>query len=468
MEKRSDTFVKKFSGRFLAWFKQNIGILIGLAALMAIVSLFSESFFTASNMWNILRQISTNALLAFGMTFVILIGGIDLSVGPLLAFSGVFAAYVMGNLGWPIWAAIAGSIILCSMVGMLNGVIVTKTGIAPFVVTLSVQQIFRGFAMLLANGAPIRIRDQGFINIGTTYIGPVAFPVIYMIIIMALCYVVLNKTQFGRHIYALGGNKTAARFAGIRTQRIEVMVYALSGFLAGIAGIVLAARMTAGVPATGDGYECDAIAAVVLGGASFTGGIGTIGGTLIGAIIIGVLNVDRTRDLTPTASAAGRDGRIAPDATPQGGGSETFSRFLTEELRSVIDSTCRTNGKNMLIGHSYAGLFTLNTFLRHTELFDTYLAVDPSLWWDQGSLSQEAAAWVEGKDFTGKSLYIGVASKKRTDRVDIHLNKVNHLLTEVLPQAKNLRFFHKSFPEENHGTVAIPGIYDGIKQLFGK
>ena len=269
MEKRSDTFVKKFSGRFLAWFKQNIGILIGLAALMAIVSLFSESFFTASNMWNILRQISTNAL---------------------LAFSGVFAAYVMGNLGWPIWAAIAGSIILCSMVGMLNGVIVTKTGIAPFVVTLSVQQIFRGFAMLLANGAPIRIRDQGFINIGTTYIGPVAFPVIYMIIIMALCYVVLNKTQFGRHIYALGGNKTAARFAGIRTQRIEVMVYALSGFLAGIAGIVLAARMTAGVPATGDGYECDAIAAVVLGGASFTGGIGTIGGTLIGAIIIGVLN----------------------------------------------------------------------------------------------------------------------------------------------------------------------------------
>ena len=290
MEKRSDTFVKKFSGRFLAWFKQNIGILIVLAALMAIVSLFSESFFTASNMWNILRQISTNALLAFGMTFVILIGGIDLSVGPLLAFSGVFAAYVMGNLGWPIWAAIAGSIILCSMVGMLNGVIVTKTGIAPFVVTLSVQQIFRGFAMLLANGAPIRIRDQGFINIGTTYIGPVAFPVIYMIIIMALCYVVLNKTQFGRHIYALGGNKTAARFAGIRTQRIEVMVYALSGFLAGIAGIVLAARMTAGVPATGDGYECDAIAAVVLGGASFTGGIGTIGGTLIGAIIIGVLN----------------------------------------------------------------------------------------------------------------------------------------------------------------------------------
>lgn len=186
------------------------------------------------------------------------------------------------------------------------------------------------------------------------------------------------------------------------------------------------------------------------------------------SIIIGVLNVDRTRDLTPTASAAGRDGKIVPGAISQGGESETFSRFLTGELRAVIDSTYRTNGKNMLIGHSYAGLFTLNTFLRHTERFDTYLAVDPSLWWDQGKLVEEAGALIEGKDFSGKSLYIGVASKKRTDRVDIHLNKVNHFLTEVLPQAENLHFFSKSFPEENHGTVAIPGIYNGIKQLFGK
>ena len=163
-------------------------------------------------------------------------------------------------------------------------------------------------------------------------------------------------------------------------------------------------------------------------------------------IIVGVLNTDRTRDFTPTASAAGRDGKISIDAIPQGGGSEAFSKFLTEELRPAIDSAYRTNGWNMLIGHSYAGLFTLNTFLRHTELF----------------------ALIEGKDFAGKSLYIGVASKKRTDRVDIHLDKVSYLLSEVLPQAENLRFFSKSFPDENHGTVAVPGIYDGIKQLFGK
>ncbi len=148
-------------------------------------------------------------------------------------------------------------------------------------------------------------------------------------------------------------------------------------------------------------------------------------------IIVGVLNTDRTRDFTPTASAAGRDGKISIDAIPQGGGSEAFSKFLTEELRPAIDSAYRTNGWNMLIGHSYAGLFTLN-------------------------------------NFKGKSLYIGVASKKRTDRVDIHLDKVSYLLSELLPQAENLRFFSKSFPDENHGTVAVPGIYDGIKQLFGK
>lgn len=186
------------------------------------------------------------------------------------------------------------------------------------------------------------------------------------------------------------------------------------------------------------------------------------------SIIIGVSSTDRTRDFTPTASAAGRDGKVSPGTTLEGGGSETFSRFLTEELRAVVDSAYRTNGRNVLIGHSYAGLFTLNTFLCHTELFDIYIAIDPSLWWDNGRLADEAEKRIENKDFTGKSLYIGVATKKRTDRVDIHLNKVNHLLLNVLPQAEKLRFFSKSFPDENHGTVAVPGIYDGIKQVFGK
>ena len=186
------------------------------------------------------------------------------------------------------------------------------------------------------------------------------------------------------------------------------------------------------------------------------------------SIIVGVLNTDRTRDLTPTASAAGRDGKIKPGTSLQGGGSETFTRFLTEELRSVIENNYRTNGENMLIGHSYGGLFTLNTFFHHTELFDTYLAIDPSLWWDQGKLSKDAAELIKGKDFAGKSLYIGVATQKRPDRPNaVHLDK-NILLTEILPQAKNLRFFSKSFPEENHGSIPIPAMYNGIKQLYNK
>lgn len=183
-------------------------------------------------------------------------------------------------------------------------------------------------------------------------------------------------------------------------------------------------------------------------------------------IIVGILSTDRTRDFTPTASAAGRDGKIVAGATPKGGGSKVFSRFLTEELRTVIDGTFRTSGKNILIGHSFGGLFTLDTFLNRTELFDTYLALDPSFWWDQGKVSKEAGELVKKKDFTGKNLYIGIASKPRPDRVNIHLSESETLLSEVLPQAKGLRFLKKSFPDETHGTVGIPGIYDGIRQLF--
>lgn len=192
------------------------------------------------------------------------------------------------------------------------------------------------------------------------------------------------------------------------------------------------------------------------------------GRSLPASIIVAILNTDRTRDLTPTASAAGRDGKIAPDAKLQGGGGETFSRFLTVELRNTIDSAYRTNGRNMLIGHSYGGLFTLNMFLKHTRLFDTYLALDPSLWWDQGRLATEAPALIEKTDFTGKSLYIGVATRPRPDRPNaVHLDR-NVLLSEILPQAKGLRFFSRSFPEENHGSIPVPGMYDGIKQLYAK
>jgi len=186
------------------------------------------------------------------------------------------------------------------------------------------------------------------------------------------------------------------------------------------------------------------------------------------SIIVGILNTDRTRDLTPTASAARRDGTITTASAPEGGGAESFNRFLTGELRTVINNTYRTNGQNMLIGHSYGGLFTLYTFLTHTELFDTYLALDPSLWWDQGKLSEQAGELMEGKDFTGKSLYIGIASAKRPGRTENHLNRIDRFLTGALPKAKGLRHYSKSFTDETHGTIAIPGMYDGIKQIYSK
>lgn len=183
-------------------------------------------------------------------------------------------------------------------------------------------------------------------------------------------------------------------------------------------------------------------------------------------IIVGVLNTDRTRDFTLTATTRGRDGKLGFFDKPQGGGSEQFLSFLKKELKEEINKTYRTNKQNILIGHSYAGLFTLDTFLRHHDEFEVYIAIDPSLWWDGGRLVDEARTMLSKNDFEGKSLYLGFASQKRSDRVDIHLEKANYFIEEVLPQAKNLYFKYKLFPEETHGTIAIPGIYDGFKQLL--
>ncbi|MDY3250145.1 MAG: ABC transporter permease [Candidatus Choladocola sp.] len=272
------------------YLKRNIGILIGLAVMMMICTFMSENFLTVSNLLNVFRQISTNCFIAFGMTFVILSGGIDISVGSVLAFSGTFAAYSMANWNWSMYAAIIVSLAICIFYGFFNGVVISMTGIAPFVVTLSTQTIIRGIANLIGNGCPIRINNPAFCKIGTGYIGNVSYAIIYVLIVMLICFLALNKTKFGRKVYAFGGNKTAAKYAGIRIERIEVAVYVISSFLSGLAGIILAARLSAGTPTTGEGYECDAIAAVVLGGTSFSGGVGTIGGTLIGAFVIGIIN----------------------------------------------------------------------------------------------------------------------------------------------------------------------------------
>ena len=194
------------------------------------------------------------------------------------------------NFGLPIYMGIAMGIIVGIVVGMINGLVITYTGIHPFVVTLAMQSICRGAAYLFANGSPVTTTNQDFGTLGTGMLGPIPYPVIYMAIFLFLDYILLNKLRTGRHIYAVGGNEISARFSGINVKKIKILVWTISGAIAGFCGVVMAARMSSGQPSTGEGYETDAIAAAVLGGTSFFGGTGSVGGLIIGVLIIGVIS----------------------------------------------------------------------------------------------------------------------------------------------------------------------------------
>lgn len=184
-------------------------------------------------------------------------------------------------------------------------------------------------------------------------------------------------------------------------------------------------------------------------------------------IVVAVLNTDRTRDLTPTSSAARRDGTVHAGDKPEGGGAELFYRFLVEELRPEIEKQLPVDGENYLVGHSYAGLFTLHVLLNHPEAFDTYMALDPSLWWDQGYLMKQAEE-IKKSDFSGKQLYVGFATQPRPGKKLIHFPLVDSFLETIVPnmEKQHLRVITRKFPEETHGTIALPGIYDGLKSLF--
>lgn len=185
-------------------------------------------------------------------------------------------------------------------------------------------------------------------------------------------------------------------------------------------------------------------------------------------IIVGVLNTDRTRDFTPTCSAARRDGTIYPEDQSLGGGAESFFRFLTEELRPEIEKKTSANGQNFLVGHSYAGLFTLHVLLSHPDAFETYIALDPSLWWDQGYLLKQVEQNAETTDYSGKQLYVGFATQPRRDKKLIHFPLVDTFLNTAVPnmEKQRLRIVSRKFPLEMHGTIALPGIYDGLKCMF--
>ncbi|WP_029331338.1 ribose ABC transporter permease [Exiguobacterium sp. N4-1P] len=270
---------------------QKLGPLAGLFAIVLVVSIMEPDFLTLNNLFNILRQVSINALIAFGMTFVILTGGIDLSVGSILALSSAFVAGLMTDGTSAIIAVLAG-LIVGAIMGALNGMVISLGKVAPFIATLATMTIFRGLTLVYTDGRPITGLGQGgwFELFGRGYFWIFPVPVVTMLIAFAVLYFILKKTTFGRYTYAIGGNEEAAKLMGIQVNKVKIMIYSLSGLMAALAGIILTSRLNSAQPTAGTSYELDAIAAVVLGGTSLSGGRGWIVGTLIGALIIGTLN----------------------------------------------------------------------------------------------------------------------------------------------------------------------------------
>lgn len=288
---RSSGSDRQKTSKAQAWrnFIQVAGILPILVAICVIFSLVTPNFLSVGNLINVIRQASINIVLATGMTFVILTGGIDLSVGSILgvtAVVGVLVSLVPG-LGW---FAVPAALIAGVFLGLLNGSLVAYLGLPPFIVTLGSYTALRGVAYLVANGTTVINRDLNFAWVGNNYVGPIPWLVIIAFLAVLASWFVLRRTVLGRHIYAVGGNIRAARLTGIKVSRVLLFVYGVSGLLSGLGGIMSASRLYSATGMLGQGYELDAIAAVILGGTSFTGGIGTIWGTLLGALIIALLN----------------------------------------------------------------------------------------------------------------------------------------------------------------------------------
>ncbi len=268
-----------------------LGPLLALIVLVIFVTILNPGFVAPTNLLNLLRQVSTNALIAFGMTFVILTGGIDLSVGSTLALSSaLMAGGIVSGLD-PLLAMIL-AVIAGALLGGFNGLLITKGKMAPFIATLATMTIFRGATLVFTNGNPITGIGDSFIFkfIGRGYLFGIPFPVILMLICFAVLYILLHKMTFGRKVFAIGGNEKAAFIAGIKSDRIKIAIYAISGMMASVAGIIITSRLNSAQPTAGQSYEMDAIASVVLGGTSLSGGRGRLVGTLIGALIMGTLN----------------------------------------------------------------------------------------------------------------------------------------------------------------------------------
>ena len=282
MGEKTRGFDKKWIQTYMLIF-----IVIGLGVILSFIS---SNFLTVTNLLNVVRQIAVNGILAIGMTIVCLTGGIDLSVGSIVAFSGIIAAGMLRDTGYPIIIIVLAAIVVGAVCGLYNGYFVAYWNAAPFVVTLSMMTIARGMTYVYSDGRPISNLRTEFLTIGKGSIAGIPIPTLILVVVFILGSIMLTNLKFGRYVYAVGGNENAAMVSGINVKRIKMMVYVLSGIACGIAAIILTARVSAGLPQAGESYELDAIAATVIGGTSLSGGRGRLWGTIVGAVLLGIVN----------------------------------------------------------------------------------------------------------------------------------------------------------------------------------
>ncbi len=285
---QTKSVLKKRSG-FLEILKMNAGTLSALVLIFLVSCLLSEKFLTTKNMMTILRTNASTALCAFGMTFVILTGNIDISIGSFMTLCGCLTSLLIGKAGFGTFAAIGVALAVAAVFGYLNGILVTVVKVPAFIATLATMNIMRGACYVMTNGKPVVFSKGPFTSIGGGYLGIVPLPAVYMLVAFAILWVVLNKTKFGRRTYAVGGNIVAAQYSGVNTRRTVCLVYVISGLLSACSGILLISRLGSGQPTIGEGAELDAIASCVVGGVSMAGGSGTLAGTLLGCLIIGII-----------------------------------------------------------------------------------------------------------------------------------------------------------------------------------
>ncbi len=273
-----------------SYLKRNLGMLIGLLILVVGITIYTPKFLTGSNLLNLLKANSVNAIICCGMLMAILMGEIDISVGSTVGLTGVIGAYMITNLNMPVWVTVICCLAVGALAGIINGFAISYLQIPAFVATLATQCIGRGLTEIISGGVTIRVRNDAYTALGNTSFGGVSIIIIYALVALVVTWLLLNKTKFGYYIYALGGNKTAAKYSGVNVKKYNMLPYVIIGILCGVGGIVWSARLGSAAATLGSGFEMDAIAAVVIGGTSMSGGVGTVGGTFIGILIIGVIN----------------------------------------------------------------------------------------------------------------------------------------------------------------------------------